>query len=1042
MIGDSNGFNNAGTDALATGNWLTLTNGSGSTYTFTMGTVAAGAGTTTETTGGLTTGDLLTAINSTTTASGMSATITGGKIVISSNQVNTSIYTSGSFVTGASAAFTQTGSGVAPVLANQSAVTLTTGIGAPATGQGSLTGAGTTLTGDFSVTNNGNTTDFIMSTGAGVALGGGSQTLSAANSNMAGLLAAINADAGLDLNATLNQTAGGAVSGLTLTATNGAAAAVTTGGAGLAEAGSLAFTTPVEGGSGQAQSALLALQNSGVLAQGGTIAEDGTVTGSISITTTTGGHTVTDTFNMGSEATGTTGTATVNGVYNVATNKLSDLMAAVNQAGTDNLDLTATQDAGTGGIFLQSKSLADTNMGASSNTLSTSLNYSASTASAVTYTPAVVVDTNGGTNSAADLLTQGTKIVLTNSATGAATTFLMGGVGVVGNQVNVGTFGNGASQTLGALALAISNAGLDLSATATSAGLTVTSTAPNGTGTITVGLNTLTNAYTTGGTSAVTAGTGPTLATPGSVSINTGAGMSTAGTDALGGSLVLQNGSGTAVTFNLNNSGGVNNATTVDIASGSSTTTGLMNAINAKAALGILASINSSTGALQLQSIATGTAITATSSLTDATNASALTGGAAGNQNVYSKATISLADSVGAVHNSLGNTSNPLTGNISITANGNTIDFIMGGTGASNVSNLTSGSGTVTLSANNSTVAGLKSAIVNEGASLNVSVGVSSGTNGLTGDDLLLTSNVANGTTITSVSSAGSLQDTLGNAAATANLGSFASASDIVSGNVDYTVGTTEKNLGPIASNMDVTQLVNFINTGSYGSATTLSTGADVNDVHATLATGANGYQTINLTSDVYGSSGDLTNGGTTGTSLTDHPTAATLTYFSNNPYNVGVSNVATSGVYDSSIASESHPAGTSAAYASLSASRGTSAGIATISYSDGAGQSLSATDLSNQTDAETSLTALNKSITDVAAQDGYIGAQINTLNAVSSVLSTQQENVVSAQNAVQATDYASATSNMSKYEILSQTGISALAQANSMSQEVTKLLQ
>ena len=49
---------------------------------------------------------------------------------------------------------------------------------------------------------------------------------------------------------------------------------------------------------------------------------------------------------------------------------------------------------------------------------------------------------------------------------------------------------------------------------------------------------------------------------------------------------------------------------------------------------------------------------------------------------------------------------------------------------------------------------------------------------------------------------------------------------------------------------------------------------------------------------------------------------------------------------------------------------------------------------------------------------------------------------LVSAQNAVQATDYASATSNMSKYEILSQTGIAALAQANSVQQEVTKLLQ
>jgi flagellin len=116
--------------------------------------------------------------------------------------------------------------------------------------------------------------------------------------------------------------------------------------------------------------------------------------------------------------------------------------------------------------------------------------------------------------------------------------------------------------------------------------------------------------------------------------------------------------------------------------------------------------------------------------------------------------------------------------------------------------------------------------------------------------------------------------------------------------------------------------------------------------------------------------------------------------------------------------------------------------GIATISYGASAGQNLSATDLSNQNDAEAALTDLNASIADVASQDGYIGAQINTLNSVSSVLSTQSENVQSAQNAVQATDYAQATSNMSKYEILSQTGIAALAQANSQQQDVLKLLQ
>ncbi len=116
--------------------------------------------------------------------------------------------------------------------------------------------------------------------------------------------------------------------------------------------------------------------------------------------------------------------------------------------------------------------------------------------------------------------------------------------------------------------------------------------------------------------------------------------------------------------------------------------------------------------------------------------------------------------------------------------------------------------------------------------------------------------------------------------------------------------------------------------------------------------------------------------------------------------------------------------------------------GTAEINYSASHGVDLSATSLGGQSAAESALTQLNAAITDVAAQDGYIGAQINTLNSVSQVISTQQENVQSAQNAVQATDYAQASSNMSKYEILSQTGISALAQANSVQQEVTKLLQ
>ncbi|HEY3704126.1 MAG TPA: flagellin [Terracidiphilus sp.] len=135
--------------------------------------------------------------------------------------------------------------------------------------------------------------------------------------------------------------------------------------------------------------------------------------------------------------------------------------------------------------------------------------------------------------------------------------------------------------------------------------------------------------------------------------------------------------------------------------------------------------------------------------------------------------------------------------------------------------------------------------------------------------------------------------------------------------------------------------------------------------------------------------------------------------------------------------------ADTTSTVASLNAN---TASTTAISYKFAAGgdssANLNATDLLSTSDAQSALLMLNAAVADVSSQDGYIGAQINTLNAISQVMSTQQENIVSAQNAIQATDYASATSAMSKYQILSQTGIAALAQANSAQQEVTKLLQ
>jgi flagellin len=91
---------------------------------------------------------------------------------------------------------------------------------------------------------------------------------------------------------------------------------------------------------------------------------------------------------------------------------------------------------------------------------------------------------------------------------------------------------------------------------------------------------------------------------------------------------------------------------------------------------------------------------------------------------------------------------------------------------------------------------------------------------------------------------------------------------------------------------------------------------------------------------------------------------------------------------------------------------------------------------------ASTELTAITSTIGTVDSDRGQIGADINTLNAVGNVMSVQSTNTLAAQNDVTATDYAAATSEMSKFQILSQTGIAALAQANQSQQLITKLLQ
>jgi len=98
--------------------------------------------------------------------------------------------------------------------------------------------------------------------------------------------------------------------------------------------------------------------------------------------------------------------------------------------------------------------------------------------------------------------------------------------------------------------------------------------------------------------------------------------------------------------------------------------------------------------------------------------------------------------------------------------------------------------------------------------------------------------------------------------------------------------------------------------------------------------------------------------------------------------------------------------------------------------------------DLLSTASAQSALTSITNAIAQVAATRGAIGAGINRLQAAVNVTNVQLQNITSSEDSITAADIPSLVANLNKYNILEQTGISALAQANTNQQAVLKLLQ
>jgi flagellin len=103
---------------------------------------------------------------------------------------------------------------------------------------------------------------------------------------------------------------------------------------------------------------------------------------------------------------------------------------------------------------------------------------------------------------------------------------------------------------------------------------------------------------------------------------------------------------------------------------------------------------------------------------------------------------------------------------------------------------------------------------------------------------------------------------------------------------------------------------------------------------------------------------------------------------------------------------------------------------------------SIAGDNLSTATAAQAALTDLNNAIQGIAGLRGNLGADSNQLSSAVNVMNVQITNLTSAENGIMAANMGTETSNLSQYSILQQTGIAALQQANSLQQNVLKLLQ
>ena len=103
---------------------------------------------------------------------------------------------------------------------------------------------------------------------------------------------------------------------------------------------------------------------------------------------------------------------------------------------------------------------------------------------------------------------------------------------------------------------------------------------------------------------------------------------------------------------------------------------------------------------------------------------------------------------------------------------------------------------------------------------------------------------------------------------------------------------------------------------------------------------------------------------------------------------------------------------------------------------------SVASVNISTQSGAQSAIAVIDAAIQGIDSQRAVIGAVQNRLSSTISNLSSVSENVSAARSQIQDADFAKETANLTRTQILQQAGISVLAQANALPQQILGLLQ